>query len=318
MSQQKTHQPTEQQLETIQKNIDLAVQHHNAGRLSEAESIYREILNSVPDQPVAMHLLGVIAHQFGKNDVAVDLVTKAISIKHDYAEAYSNLGLIMKDSGNPISARLGFLISYFGTLGGLNSTHEEFLNDKGEPVPLLTSSFLHWFETIDWSHLKLLELGSGNSTLYFSKYFKFVTSFENDEDWYQKLQATLPENVEYVYADPIRSALRKRDLRTYDAILLDSGENRAKIARIISETDYSGLIFLDNAEWYRGGASILSGAGYTEIPFFGIKSVQDWVSCTSAFVKPDSISKWFTSNWKRLPTLANAMKNNTWDDENAE
>ena len=69
----------EQTLST-QQAIDLAVQHHNEGRLSQAESIYNQILQSDPNQPIALHLLGVIARQVGKNDTAVDLITKAISI----------------------------------------------------------------------------------------------------------------------------------------------------------------------------------------------------------------------------------------------
>jgi len=34
----------QQQTLTIQQALDLAVQHHNAGRLSEAETIYQQIL----------------------------------------------------------------------------------------------------------------------------------------------------------------------------------------------------------------------------------------------------------------------------------
>jgi tetratricopeptide (TPR) repeat protein len=84
--------PIEEQTLTIQQAIDLAVQHHKAGELPKAESIYNQILQSDPNQPVALHLLGVIAHQVGKNDFAVDLITKALAVKPDYAEAYSNLG----------------------------------------------------------------------------------------------------------------------------------------------------------------------------------------------------------------------------------
>ena len=62
----------QEQTLSLQQAIDLAVQHHNAGRLSEAESLYQQILQSNPSQPVALHLLGVIAHQVGKNDVAIN------------------------------------------------------------------------------------------------------------------------------------------------------------------------------------------------------------------------------------------------------
>ena len=85
---------------TIQQSIDLAAQHHKEGRLSQAETAYQRILESDPNQPIALHLLGVVAHQTGKNDVAVDLITRAIAIDPDLPEAHSNLGTALRDLGN--------------------------------------------------------------------------------------------------------------------------------------------------------------------------------------------------------------------------
>ncbi len=90
---------TGQQTLTIEKAIDIAVQHHQAGRLSDAEGIYQQILQADPNQPIALHLLGVIAHQVSKNDIAFDLITKALEFKPDYAEAYCNLGLVLQGMG---------------------------------------------------------------------------------------------------------------------------------------------------------------------------------------------------------------------------
>jgi tetratricopeptide (TPR) repeat protein len=90
---------TRQQTPTIQQAIDIALQHHNADRLPEAERIYQQILQADPDQPVALHLLGVIAYQTGENSTAVDLITKALAIKPDYADAHSNLGNALKEQG---------------------------------------------------------------------------------------------------------------------------------------------------------------------------------------------------------------------------
>ncbi len=75
------------------------MQHHSAGRLPQAESIYKRILQADPRQPVALNLLGVIAHQVGKSDVAVDLITKALAIAPDYAEAHNNLGNELQSRG---------------------------------------------------------------------------------------------------------------------------------------------------------------------------------------------------------------------------
>ena len=92
--------PEQQQTLSVQQVIDLAAQHHKEGRLSQAETIYQQILQSDPNQPIALHLLGVIAHQMGRSDVAaVDLITKALSIKPDYAEAHNNLGNVFRELG---------------------------------------------------------------------------------------------------------------------------------------------------------------------------------------------------------------------------
>ena len=89
----------QEQALTIQQATDLAIQHHKAGRLSQAEAIYQQILDSNPNHSTALHLLGMIAHQEGKNNLAVDLITKSLAIEPDYAEAYNNLGVTLKKLG---------------------------------------------------------------------------------------------------------------------------------------------------------------------------------------------------------------------------
>ena len=79
--------------------MDLALRHHTAGRLPQAEHIYQKILQADPNQPVALQLLGVIASQVGKSGIAVDLITKALAINPDYAEAHNNLGVAFKNLG---------------------------------------------------------------------------------------------------------------------------------------------------------------------------------------------------------------------------
>jgi predicted TPR repeat methyltransferase/Flp pilus assembly protein TadD len=92
-----TKRSPDQQSPANQKILNLAVQHHNAGRLSEAENLYRRILQTDPNHPNALHLLGVIAHQIGKSDIAVDLIKKSLAIKPDVAEAHNDLGAALHE-----------------------------------------------------------------------------------------------------------------------------------------------------------------------------------------------------------------------------
>ncbi len=84
---------------TIQHKFELVLQHHRAGRFSEAEGLYREILAQEPNHFRAIHYLGLIANQVGQRDIAVDLIRRAISLKPDYVEAHGNLGSVLNDLG---------------------------------------------------------------------------------------------------------------------------------------------------------------------------------------------------------------------------
>ena len=99
---------SEQQPLTLQQALDLGLQNYTAGDLSKAEDIYQQILQTDPNNPVALHLLGVITHQAGKSDRAVDLIKKALTIKPDCAEAYSNLGNVLQGLGKLEEAMINY------------------------------------------------------------------------------------------------------------------------------------------------------------------------------------------------------------------
>jgi len=76
-----------------------ALEHHQAGRLPEAEALYRQILADVPEHPDALHMLGLLAHQVGRNNAAVELINLAIRLAPNHAPCYSNLGNALQDLG---------------------------------------------------------------------------------------------------------------------------------------------------------------------------------------------------------------------------
>ncbi len=77
---------------TIPEALTLGIQHHQAGRLSAAEEIYRQILQAEPDRAEAIHLLGVIALQSGQYEVAIQHIERAVALQGDVAFFHSNLG----------------------------------------------------------------------------------------------------------------------------------------------------------------------------------------------------------------------------------
>jgi Flp pilus assembly protein TadD len=75
---------------TISEALTIAIQHHQAGRLQAAEQIYRQILAVEPNHAEAVHLLGVIAHQVGKHEIAIQYIGRAIRLNGNSAAFHSN------------------------------------------------------------------------------------------------------------------------------------------------------------------------------------------------------------------------------------
>jgi Flp pilus assembly protein TadD len=82
-----------------QEMLQTAVKHHQAGRLAEAEALYRQVLVDHPDQADALHLLGMISHQSGREREALELIRRAIEIEPARAEFYSNLSIVLSTEG---------------------------------------------------------------------------------------------------------------------------------------------------------------------------------------------------------------------------
>jgi tetratricopeptide (TPR) repeat protein len=76
-----------------------ALRHHQAGRLSEAEAIYGQILAADPHHADALHLLGMIEYQGRRYEDAARLIEQAIAIRPDQAHYHSNLGTVLHSQG---------------------------------------------------------------------------------------------------------------------------------------------------------------------------------------------------------------------------
>jgi len=83
----------------VQQVFDQAVRHHEAGRLHEAEALYRQVLSRQPRHADALNMLGVLAHQLGRTNDALQLVRSAIAINPEAFGCHGNLGLLLAGTG---------------------------------------------------------------------------------------------------------------------------------------------------------------------------------------------------------------------------
>jgi predicted O-methyltransferase YrrM len=102
----------------------------------------------------------------------------------------------------------------------------------------------------DW---KILEFGSGMSTLWFAKRCSLVVSIESDKVWYEKIEAILREmefkNVDYLYrvGDQYHSLHEYRD-SFFDLVLVDGFERDKTMRTAIEKVKHGGYIYLDNSD----------------------------------------------------------------------
>ena len=93
---------------TIHAALDSAKRLHQAGRLQDAQSLYRQILSRQPDHPDALHLLGVIQFQQAQPNAAMELICRAIALDPGRPEFHCNLGVVLADVGRASDAIAAF------------------------------------------------------------------------------------------------------------------------------------------------------------------------------------------------------------------
>jgi tetratricopeptide (TPR) repeat protein len=79
--------------------LDKALKLHQAGNLPQAESLYRQILQQWPGQPDALNLLGVLANQLGRPEIAVDLIGQALAKLPKEADFHGNFATALNAAG---------------------------------------------------------------------------------------------------------------------------------------------------------------------------------------------------------------------------
>lgn len=89
---------TKSETSNIVTLIEKALALHQSESLDAAGQAYVSILSNYPQQPDALHYLGVICHQKGDHAQAESLIRQAIAI-HAIAQMYKNLAVVLSAAG---------------------------------------------------------------------------------------------------------------------------------------------------------------------------------------------------------------------------
>ena len=80
---------------TVQQAYELAVKHHQAGQLREAETIYKQLIAQQPNYAHAHYMLAVLGHQVGRSTDAIPLIDKAISLRPELPDFHMFRGVLL-------------------------------------------------------------------------------------------------------------------------------------------------------------------------------------------------------------------------------
>lgn len=130
------------------------------------------------------------------------------------------------------------------------------INANIRPVPWLTDKGVEFLEEFIAEHpsAKILEFGSGASTVWFAKKGIDLFSVEHDRKWYTLVKKTIESDPDCV---PIHYFLRTRPYYSickefpdeyFDLILVDGRNRKGCVYAGLPKLKKGGVLMLDNAE----------------------------------------------------------------------
>lgn len=77
---------------TLAEALQQAWEIHQAGRIAQAEQVYRQVLAAQPDHASAWCFLGIACHDQQRYDEAIAAYRRALTLRPNFPSAYNNLG----------------------------------------------------------------------------------------------------------------------------------------------------------------------------------------------------------------------------------
>lgn len=184
-------------------------------------------------------------------------------------------------------------------------------NSLNEPIPWLTYSLIDFIEERVNKEMNILEFGAGNSTIWFSKRAKNVTSIEHDVNWIKQISLKMPDNVTLEHADigelnsmsyseltynyPISndeytSKILDTEIK-YDIILVDGIFRNKCVEKSLLCLKENGVFIVDNLNYQQQvqpTVDFLEKHNFKLIKFWGLSPIIAIKSCSGIFYRADN------------------------------
>jgi hypothetical protein len=162
-------------------------------------------------------------------------------------------------------------------------------SSSGVPLPWYTYPAIDFLAQRNFMGKNVLELGAGQSTLWWSARADTVLSIEEDAGWYARLRSQVSDNVSihHIPVDratrtivPIKNVIDGHQIHAFDIIVIDGHLREELTALAFEYLKPNGAIIFDDSEGY-GFYDETKGRDCRRVDFFGFAPGVSLRRCTS-------------------------------------
>jgi hypothetical protein len=164
---------------------------------------------------------------------------------------------------------------------------QKSIDANNKPVPWFTYPSIDYLSQLDLSQKIMLEWGSGNSSLFFSKRVKKLYSIEHNKEWYQTVKQHNIKN-QTLELESLNYHSKPRSFNMFFDIILIDGINREECSKEAHKIlKKGGMIILDNSDRHQNIAKDFRELNFIEVDFHGFGPINDYTWTTSIFFHRD-------------------------------
>lgn len=173
------------------------------------------------------------------------------------------------------------------------------LDKSGNPIPWYTYPTIEYLQNLDFSDKNVFEYGSGNSSLWWAKRCRKITSIESDAKWFNQIKALqlVVNNFDYQLEINEKKYAEQSAILGSDVIIID-GLCRVECADFVIDQIEVGkvnpnMLIFDNSDWYPETIFKLNQRlkDWVQVDFSGFGPINGYTWTTSIFINTKSNSK---------------------------
>ncbi len=193
--------------------------------------------------------------------------------------------------GSLIQLKMNSILSDYGWFKSFQI--KSSIDKNGNPIPWCTYPFIEFIESRLRKEFSVLEFGSGNSTLWYSKKVTKIKCVEHDKAWYEKVRKELSGNIEIVYKELEYNGEYCREAKEdkYDIIIIDGRDRINCLLNSLKALKEGGVFVFDNSELKQYAAKIdefCSVHHFKKIDFVGMAPISVHRTATSILYRSNN------------------------------